>query len=104
MMARNLSACSGVRERAGAQRLGVAADGGQRRAQLVRDIGDEVAPGRLQFLQCGDVMKHEDEQRRLAVERAHRRCRHLEVLGARGARQRDLTAETPAGPSPRDLT
>ncbi len=45
---------------AGLQGLRVAADDGQRRLQLVRDVGDEVPPHRLQALEVGDVVEHED--------------------------------------------
>ena len=41
------------------QRLDVAADGGQRRAQLVRDVGDEVAADLIGAPQVGDVVQHE---------------------------------------------
>ena len=41
------------------QRLGVALDGGQRRAQLVRDVGDEVAADLIGAAQVGDVVEDE---------------------------------------------
>ena len=41
------------------QRLDVAADGGQRRAQLVRDVGDEVAADPIGAAQVGDVVQDE---------------------------------------------
>ena len=60
MMARNRrrSSASAVAVR---QRLDVAADRGQRRAQLVRDVGDEVAPDLVGPPQLGDVVQHEDD-------------------------------------------
>ena len=58
MMARNRwrSSASDVALR---QRLDVAADRGQRRAQLVRDVGDEVAADLIGAPQVGDVVQHE---------------------------------------------
>ena len=41
------------------QRLDVAADGGQRRAQLVRDVGDEVTADAIGTPQIGDVVHDE---------------------------------------------
>ena len=43
------------------QRLDVAADRGQRRAQLVRHVGDEVAADLIRPAQLGDVVQHEDD-------------------------------------------
>ena len=55
MTPRNLRGQLRVVERADpSKRLRIAADGGQRRAQLVRDVGDEVAAHGLQLLQLGD--------------------------------------------------
>ena len=48
-----------VRSRRLEQRLDVAADGRQRRAQLVRDVGDEVAADLVGPPQVGDVVQHE---------------------------------------------
>src|SRR5690606_5713903 len=42
------------------QRLDVPTDGGERRAQLVRDVGDEVAPDAIRAPQVGDVVQHEN--------------------------------------------
>ena len=44
---------------AGHQRLGVGADHGDRRAQLVRDVGDEVAPHGLEPAHRGDVLEQQ---------------------------------------------
>ena len=41
------------------QRFGVALDRGQRRAQLVRDVGDEIAADLIRLAQVGDVVHHE---------------------------------------------
>ena len=41
------------------QRLDVAAHRGQRRAQLVRDVGDEVAADAIGAAQIGDVVQHD---------------------------------------------
>ncbi len=41
------------------QRLDVAAHGGERRAQLVRDVGDEVAADAIGAAQVGDVVHDE---------------------------------------------
>ena len=54
------------------QGLGVALDGGERRAQLVRDVGDEVAADLIGALEVGDVVQHED---RAAAGRDDRRQR-----------------------------
>ena len=71
------------------QRLDVAADRRQRRAQLVRDVGDEVAPDLIGAPQIGDVVQH--QHRAAAAARRHRRgARHERP--ARVARQRQLAA------------
>ena len=51
------------------QRLDVAAHRGQRRAQFVRDVGDEVAPHPIGAAQIGDVVQHDHRAGR-AVGRA----------------------------------
>ena len=91
MMSTNRTAARGIVERAGAQRLGRRADRGDRRAQLVRRIRDEVATKRLEPAQLGDV--DEDDQDALVVARQGRRVHEqparLEAgqldLGRRGA-------------------
>jgi hypothetical protein len=45
------------------QRLHVPANGRERRAQLVGDIGDEVAPHLICAPEVGDVMQHENGAR-----------------------------------------
>ena len=52
------------------QRFGVALDGGERRAQLVRDVGHEVAANLVGALEVGDVVHHEH---RAAPRRFHGR-------------------------------
>ena len=52
-----------VLDRAVPQRLHQRLDRGERRAQLVRDVGDEVAPRRLQPSQLGQVVQHQQRQR-----------------------------------------
>ena len=47
-----------VRHQPVAQRLGNAAHGGQRRAQLVRYIGHIVAARTIQALSLGDIQNH----------------------------------------------
>ncbi len=42
------------------QRFDVALDGGERRAQLVADVGDELAAGFLRGLDAGDVVEHDE--------------------------------------------
>ena len=42
------------------QGIGVAADGGERRAQFVRDIGDEITPDLVGASEVGDVVQHHD--------------------------------------------
>ena len=49
---------------ASASRLGEAADRGERRLQLVRGVGDEVAAHRLDAPHLGHVVKHGDRARR----------------------------------------
>ena len=73
------------RDLAAAQRLREAADRGERRAQLVRDVGHEVAAHALEPADLGHVVEHGDdaEQRALARE-AHRV--HLELAAAAGRR------------------
>ena len=48
---------SRILQRAIEQRFGVAANGGERRAQFVRDVGDEILAHALQTLQFGDVVQ-----------------------------------------------
>ena len=56
------------------QRLDVAANRRQRRAQLVRDVGDEVAADLIGAPQIGDVVEHEDHavRRRPRISRDRR--------------------------------
>ncbi len=49
------------------QRLEVAAEDGQRRAQLVRDIGDELLPHDLELLDARDVVKNHDRAAGVAL-------------------------------------
>ena len=78
-------------ESAVAERLGVALDRRERRAQLVRDVGDEVAPHAIQLLGLGDVAHHDDgallraEGRSGERQRATNRLHALEVQAALGA-------------------
>jgi hypothetical protein len=55
MIDRNRSCAAGSSRAGPAQRLDEAQNGGQRRAQLVADIGDEVAAHFLGLAQMGDV-------------------------------------------------
>ena len=80
MMSRNrsrVSSSSGVVD----QRFGVALDRRQRRAQLVRDVGDEVAADLIGAAQIGDVVQHEHraaargDNRRDARDERAARCR-----------------------------
>ena len=59
MMSRNRRLSSGLVSPV-RQRLDVAADRRQRRPQLVRDVGDEVAADLIGAPQIGDVVEHED--------------------------------------------
>ena len=80
------------------QRLDVAAHGGERRAQLVRDVGDEVAADAIGAAQIGDVVH--DEHGAGGAGRGDRRAardddelglvrqRQLEALGRRPAERR----------------
>jgi hypothetical protein len=78
MISRNRRASLRVVERTAEQRLGIAADRRQRGAQLVRDVGDEVAPNALEPLHVADVVKDENEVARPARGDGHRRRRHLQ--------------------------
>ena len=69
------------------QRFDVAADRGQRRPQLVRHVGDEVAADLIGAPQLGDVVQHEHD----AVRRGAGRRRGRRHDGARRiARRRQL--------------
>ena len=46
-----------VFERAVEQRFGIAADGGERGSQFVRDVGDEIPADTLQAFEFGDVVQ-----------------------------------------------
>ena len=78
------------------QRFGVTLDRGQRRAQLVRDVGDEVSADEVGFAQFGDVVHHEhraaagcDDGSDLGDQRPRGVARHRELEGAGlAARQR----------------
>ena len=60
-----------VRIRRIAQGLDVSPDGGERRAQLVRHVGDEIPANLIRALQVGDVVQ--DEHRSMAVRIRNRR-------------------------------
>ena len=62
----------GVVHRAVAERFGVGLDRAERRLQLVRHVGDEVAAERFQPAQLGRVVHHQHDARaRLAGQRLH---------------------------------
>ena len=80
------------------QRLDVAADRGQRRAKLVRHVGDEVAPDLIGAAQVRDVVQHDDRAtaprmpstgavRAINDRRGLAQLRQLDALG-RPARER----------------
>ena len=50
-----------------ADRLEVPAHRGQRRPQLVRDVGDEIAPDLIGAAEIGDVVQHHDDAARAAA-------------------------------------
>ena len=58
MISRNRAVLVGLASPSG-KRLDVAADRRQRRPQLVRDVGDEVAPDLVRAPQIGDVVQDE---------------------------------------------
>ena len=62
-------------DRAVEQRLDVAAHGGERRAQLVRDVGDEVAADAIGAAQVGDVVQDQHGPARAAATRPARSAR-----------------------------
>ncbi len=77
------------------QRFDVPAHGGERRAQLVGDVGDEVAPDLIGSVQVGDVVQHQDGAAR------NRRCDRRragdeERVGLAGQRQLEAIARRPA--------
>ena len=93
MMPRNRPALLGGRLGVG-QRFDISADGRQRRAQLVRDVRDEIAPDLIGAPEIRDVVEHEHGAVGAAAGR-RRRARHD---GARGvARRREL--QRVGGPS-----
>ena len=76
----------------GEQRLGVARDRGERRLQLVRHIGHEVAAHRLQPPELGEVMHHQHRApgRQRARVQQHRSVvqLHLAILDRRSCERR----------------
>ena len=82
------------------ERFGVALDRGQRRAQLVRHVGDEIAADLIGAPQIGDVVQHQhgaaaggDDRRDARDQRAAdvARDRQLEAFGLlAGQHARDL--------------
>ena len=83
------------RDRRVQQRLDVAADRRQRRAQFVRDVGDEVAAHLIGAAQVGDVAQH---QHGAAAARARRPARRApRTSGAAGV---ELHFDRRAGRSP----
>ena len=82
------------------QRFGVALDGGQRRAQFVRDVGDEVAADLIRVLQVGDVVQHKHR----AAALGHHRGNAPDQRAIAVQRQRQLDAfGGPARHGARDL-
>ena len=79
--------------------LDVALDDAEWRAQLVRDIGDEILPHPLEFFLLGDVMEDEKRPRTLgAVQRRDERTGHLDPRGLRTVDKLDLVLRFgPAG-------
>src|ERR1043166_3390594 len=71
----------GVVEPALEQRLGVAAQRGERRAELVRHVRHEILPHALQRLALGEVVEHEQHRARRGP--AERRGRGARRAGAR---------------------
>ena len=61
------------------QRFRVALDCGERRAQFVGDVGDEIPPDLVGTFQVGDVVEHEDGA---SAGRHHRREPGHQVVGA----------------------
>ena len=64
MISRNRARLLGLRRHLVLQRLDVALDGRERRAQLVRDVGHEVAAHAIGVAQVRDVVQHEHRARR----------------------------------------
>ena len=93
----------GVVERAVEQRLGEALDRGDRRLELVRDVGDEVAADRLEPLEPGDVVEHDARRRRRVVARRAQQQRavglQVAVLGADAHDDVGLDRPSPASVS-----
>ena len=73
LMLRLLIGCLAVDEH-----LDIGLDAGQRRAQLVRDVGDEVVLHLRHFLLLGHVVQHAHHAGRLFIARIHIRQSHLE--------------------------
>src|SRR6185436_8624810 len=72
-----------VAQRTGEQRLDEALDRGQRRLELVRDVGDEVAADALEAPQVGDVVQDEHQAAApAALEGARVRLEHALLAAA----------------------
>src|SRR5271166_2885293 len=71
MISMNSRTCSGTL--LWSRRVSITLNRGQRCAQLVRNIGDEIAPRLLHTLDLGLIVQH----RNRAASR-HRRCRYIE--------------------------
>ena len=50
----------GIVDSAGQKRFGEALNGGERRAEFVGDVGNEVAADALEFAKFGNVVQHDD--------------------------------------------
>ena len=97
MIARNRSRGFGVVARRPAQGLDKAGQGGERGAQLVAGIGDEIGAHLLGALQFGDVVQGQHRDRTLG--RRPRRCGQSgRAAGARPARVRVNSTTRAASP------
>ena len=80
------------------ERLDVAADRGERRAQLVRDVGHEVAAHAIGAAQLGDVVQHDARRRWRGRRDRGAADRHDEAVRQR---QLEALAFLAAGRAPR---
>ena len=73
----------GIIESASEQRFGKALDGGERRFEFVRDVGDEILAHALEAAEFGDIVKHDDGAGGFSVRGPGRMQKHPALSPAR---------------------
>ena len=66
----------GIVESASEQRFGKSLDGGERRFEFVRDVGDEILAHALEAAEFGDIVKHDDGSGRFSFGDVGRMRKH----------------------------